>query len=276
MLKQGREILKRGTADLPIEFYEVDEKHPRYEMPHHWHDDVEFLYIRKGHFELVIDGKTRLLGANDFILIAPNCIHGGIPHHCIYECILIQASLFHSLPDLSISLIKNSFQLVKQETHFYYNELVKILKEKKNLYKISALGVLCQLLGFVMEESNSQKIDKKIISTDTKMKEVFAYIYHHFSEKITLEQLASIAGFTSHYFCEYFFRITGKSPIEYVNYYRIEKAIEYLSYQRYSITETAYFCGFSDVSYFIRVFKKFRNITPRQYILNSNNLQSSI
>ena len=60
--------------------------------------------------------------------------------------------------------------------------------------------------------------------------------------------------------------MTNKTPIEYLNYYRIESACEQLLTTDYSITEVALNSGFNDASYFIKIFKKHRGITPKQYI----------
>ena len=42
----------RGTFDFPVEFHHVDEAHPRYQMPFHWHIDYELLRVVSGHLSL--------------------------------------------------------------------------------------------------------------------------------------------------------------------------------------------------------------------------------
>ena len=54
--------------------------------------------------------------------------------------------------------------------------------------------------------------------------------------------------------------------IEYLNFYRIEIACEQLLSTDLSVTDIAINCGFNDVSYFIKTFKKYKGITPKQYI----------
>ena len=59
--------------------------------------------------------------------------------------------------------------------------------------------------------------------------------------------------------------MTGKPPIEYLNEYRIEKAVRKLRLTNLSITDIAFSCGFSDLSYFIKTFKKTKGVSPGKY-----------
>lgn len=98
------------------------------------------------------------------------------------------------------------------------------------------------------------------------LKNVLNYIELHYADKITLNNLAKIAGMSPKYFCHFFFEMTGHTPIDYVNYYRIERACYQLVNTEDSITDIALSCGFNDVSYFIRIFKKYKGKSPKQYL----------
>ena len=45
-----KEDKQHGRFDFPIEFYHVDQSHPRYDMPYHWHTQCEIIRILKGEF----------------------------------------------------------------------------------------------------------------------------------------------------------------------------------------------------------------------------------
>jgi len=62
-----------------------------------------------------------------------------------------------------------------------------------------------------------------------------------------------------------FKQVTGISFKEYLNKVRIEEAKSLLEHTDYSIMEIAVACGYSDQSYFTKVFKKATGITPKQY-----------
>lgn len=59
--------------------------------------------------------------------------------------------------------------------------------------------------------------------------------------------------------------MTHRTPIEYLNYYRLERASYLLTSTDLPVTQVAMDCGFNDLSYFIRSFKKYRGITPKKY-----------
>jgi len=68
------------------------------------------------------------------------------------------------------------------------------------------------------------------------------------------------------YFCRFFKTVIHRTPIDYLNYYRVERASYLMETEDISVTEAAYRCGFNDSSYFVRVFKKYKNATPGKYI----------
>ena len=55
------------------------------------------------------------------------------------------------------------------------------------------------------------------------------------------------------------------TPVDYLNYYRIERACHILTTTELPVTEVAYRCGFNDSSYFVKTFRKYMGITPRAY-----------
>ena len=98
------------------------------------------------------------------------------------------------------------------------------------------------------------------------LKRVLAVIEEHYSECITLDDLARSAGMNSKYFCRYFREMTHRTPIDYVNYYRIEQACFKLATSNLPIAEIGMSCGFNDESYFIKTFKKYKGVTPKKYL----------
>ena len=77
--------------------------------------------------------------------------------------------------------------------------------------------------------------------------------------------MANVVGFTTKYFCQYFKKMTGKTPIDYLISFRIEWASRKLVETDESITSIAYSCGFNDTSFFIRTFRRLKNTTPKKY-----------
>lgn len=84
----------RGTADFPMELYHVTKTHPRYEMPFHWHMEIELLRVLSGDFSAMLDGESLTLHPQDALVIYPSTVHGGAPKNCVYECIVIDVDKF--------------------------------------------------------------------------------------------------------------------------------------------------------------------------------------
>lgn len=98
-----------------------------------------------------------------------------------------------------------------------------------------------------------------------KLMAVCRYIDEHFTEDITLEEVAEKAGFSKFHFSRLFKQYTNDSFYKYVNQQRIAYAEELLSNPDLSITQIGIQCGYSSTSSFIRMFKQFQNCTPTDF-----------
>ena len=76
---------------------------------------------------------------------------------------------------------------------------------------------------------------------------------------------AAEAGLAPKYLCRVFRQVTGRTPIDYLNYYRIECAAELLCTTTDSITDVALSCGFNDPSYFSRMFRRQKRVSAHVY-----------
>ena len=92
-----------------------------------------------------------------------------------------------------------------------------------------------------------------------------SYIKNHLQEKLSVEQIAQQAGFSKFYFLRLFKRVTGCTVVQYINLLRCETAKELLRSGNHTVKETAYLCGFDNLSYFSNVFKKCTGSLPGAY-----------
>ncbi|MBQ5801334.1 MAG: helix-turn-helix transcriptional regulator [Clostridia bacterium] len=97
----------------------------------------------------------------------------------------------------------------------------------------------------------------------TRLRSVISYIEENFKKKITLDELALVSGFSVGHFSSFFKKGTGKTPIEYLNEVRINKAREKLLTTDESVTSISLECGFENLGYFIRLFKKTNGSSPK-------------
>ena len=98
------------------------------------------------------------------------------------------------------------------------------------------------------------------------LKTALEFMESSYNKQITLEEMSGSVNMSPKYFCRFFQEMTHRTPIDYLNYYRIERACYQLMTTDQSITEVAYNSGFNDLSYFIKTFKKYKGTTPKQYL----------
>lgn len=94
---------------------------------------------------------------------------------------------------------------------------------------------------------------------------VSEYIQNHFKEKITIEDIAATVHLNGSYTSHLFRKTFGYTITDYITYIRLEHAKMMLADPQSNINDAATESGFSDVSYFSRVFKKIEGVSPREY-----------
>lgn len=270
---------QHGTQSFPVEYYYLDRSHPRYVMPSHWHKEWELIYVRQGSITFNIDQTEYTVCAGDSLLIGSGSIHGCSPESGIYECLVF---------DLR-GLFRGAEQVKKHLRPFYRQEyippvffshtdhpvftaqaemLMNICNKGRHI-ELPVLGGLCNLFGYLLSNSLYAPGQEPLQSADTlqALKRVLEFIELHFQSEITLKTLSDVAAMNPNYFCLYFKRLTGSTPMEYLTLYRIEHAAVLLLASDISVMQAALEAGFNDPSYFIRIFKRYKGVTPKRYQL---------
>lgn len=104
-----------------------------------------------------------------------------------------------------------------------------------------------------------------------KIEKSIDFIAKNYNQKITLQDLADNANSSPTYFEFLFKKTIGKSPINYLLFFRLQKAKE-LILDGHSISSAALHVGFSDVFYFSKYFKKVEGISPSLFLKNRHSL----
>ena len=94
---------------------------------------------------------------------------------------------------------------------------------------------------------------------------IFEYINNNYSDDITLDIIANVAGFSKFHFSRLFKQFTDISFYDYLNQRRVKEAEKLLLDPNLSITEVAMRSGFSSIATFNRVFKGFKECTPTEF-----------
>jgi AraC-like DNA-binding protein len=106
------------------------------------------------------------------------------------------------------------------------------------------------------------EMDKDDQKNSTRQHFLLNYIHGHLSDKLGVDTLSRKAHMSRNEFFKWFRLQFGISPLEYINRERIKLAKLLLGNRNTTVTEAAYQCGFTDVNYFVRLFKKSEGITP--------------
>lgn len=271
---------RHGTDDFPLEYYLVDEQHPRYNMPHHWHRETELLYVRKGEFHLSLNGKSYCIRSGELCYIAAGMLHGGEPADCAYECIDFTLDTLVKHTGLVRDYLRKTEGKNAGIQVLFTKEQPGILKcasrmfaaarTREDGWELLVLAGLFDFYGTVIQQRyyNEDETVNHAYNQMQSIKAALEYIAMNYQNPLTLEELARITGQSPKYFCRCFRMAVHRTPIDYLNYYRIERACYLLEQKARSVTQIAYECGFNDCSYFIRCFKKYKGITPNQYARN--------
>lgn len=273
-----KEIKPRGTLEFPIEYYHINSQHPQYEMPYHWHEELELIHVLEGSISIHLDKHEYTANEGDLLIVNGGVLHGGTPIDCVYECLVLNTNLlshhisvakyFDKLEKQQLSL-NEYFPYEQDDFHILCRRLFHAMSKKEQAYQLTTIGCLYQLFAILFSNYYYAEIKTNDLSSHKHialLKQVLQYIENSYAEKITLEQLSKLAGMSAKYFCRFFYEMTHRTPMDYLNFYRIERACLKLVSTNLTITEVALECGFNDLSYFIKTFKKYKSITPKQYL----------
>lgn len=254
----------------------------------HWQETMEFLYFTKGKALIKCNSLELLANEGDLIVINSNELHQGfcVSDYVEYHCIIFKTSLFQSrnidtcetkyINPISQNLIlfKNKIEN-NHEISKYIHAFVKEYKAKEIGYEMAVKATLYQLLVLLLRNHvqvvlTSKEYDARMKNLN-RLNSVLEYIENNYIDKITLDQLCTMANLSRFYFCRIFKDITGKSLGEYLNQLRMNKAEALLESGDINVTEAALSCGFNDINYFSRLFKKYKNKSPSSILHERNN-----
>jgi AraC-like DNA-binding protein len=144
------------------------------------------------------------------------------------------------------------------------------VQQAKQAYRLSSFIQLLQTLsnskgnGILSSASHAYSISD---TEGLRMNDVYRYTMEHYTDHISLEQIASVAHLTVQAFCRYFKKHTRKTYIHFLNEIRINEACKKMTgNSSVAISSVAYECGFSSAVSFNRVFKQVTGVTPSRYM----------
>lgn len=284
MILELKENTPHGTKDYPYDQYFIHRPPHAFQFPVHWHEEFEIIYIKQGTLQITIDNKNYTGQAGSIFLVNPRELHfmGSSDMSVAYFTLLFPLEFisFQSMDHLETTLFQplRSGQLLFSHTipnGTLTHALTCILDEitlinRKNHRTESPnrqLETRILLLQFFLQIiEHGSLIAPSVPGKQSDMqRELLAYIEDHYTEKITLQDLAARFHLSEKYVSRYFKEHFHLTFSDYVNHLRLSHAKKLLETTELSVTQVALDSGYPNVSYFIRTFKESYEYSPLKY-----------
>ncbi len=261
------------------------------EVPHtydkfHYHKEYEILYNIENSGTRFVGDSIRRFNNGDLVLVGPH-----IPHYWHSD-----DRYFEGIEDLSAKVV-----LIQFDEFFLGEKFTGLpeMKKMRSLFLKAAHGIrfrgrdatkIGEKIIQISEEQNWKKLllmvemlcmmseakDYELLSSkgfteaskyanQEKMSDLFNFMITNFQRDLKLEEAASRANMNISAFCRYFKKSTSKTFSHALNEIRIGFACKKMISSDRSISEIAFECGFNNISYFNRVFKNIKQVTPQKY-----------
>ena len=281
-----------GEVGYPVQVYfiELTDMY-MHRVRWHWHAEIEVIIVNHGEAIFFSDDKQIHLTAGQGVLINQNIMHSIQAADDTAACSLYSMKFHPSflfgygntmmsgkylVPILSSPAMK-IIELFDQDNWHEklmdtVNNIIAVNLTKKYGYELETKSYLCQLWGLLLEKVIPQNISKSKETTvsldESRVKEAILYIEEHYSENITLDDLAASIHLSKSECCRCFKRTLQLTPFEYLMKYRIFRAASILQMNvpaPRSMSALAFSVGFNNASYFNKVFKQYLHCTPSEY-----------
>ena len=246
----------------------------------HWHKELELVYMIKGHLDVCINGKQKTIDDNELYFVNSEVIHVTDIEDDnkinIYLVVLLSYEFMRQFfPDIDsivfdvdtnkeakANIISSMQNIVKhcENSNDIFGDIKKYEEILKIYYELLKHCAVYKRNNFVIKKHKNFGHAKKVIE----------YVGKHYTDEITLNDMAELAELSPAYFSKYFKDITGTSFCKYLNGIRLEHALKDMITQNMSVTDAAFNNGFPNVKSFITLCKKVYGYTPAQYRIHHN------
>ena len=273
-----------GTRGFPYIVYPGVIPEYRCAMPHHWHEEMEIVYVSQGPLIVSVGNTEFVLKDRDIVLVHPQTIHSIRQYDDFparYDTILFRFSMLESgaedtcrdkylEPICSRRLLMPERLTSEHPLHTAIEPLIrKLLIDPHHqrfhdelLIKARVFEILYLVYPYCQPADKSTAYEDIIYE---KLKRSLRYLEENYADRITLEKMASLCNYTKGYYAKLFKQLTGITFTQYLKNYRLETAADRIRNEKTKISEIAVSCGFSNLSYFSRAFCERFHTTPSDY-----------
>lgn len=283
---QLREQIPHKATEFPVTYYHDElAELPNWAGPVHWHPDFEIATAVSGVLDYQVGEQHITLEAGDSIFINGNMLHrvrqlsGGRPdplpiilfsgsaiapeHSTIYQKYIQPIAQCNSLPFLVFRRENSSHS----EINRFIQDTYRRLSEPTSCYEMAVQRNISRIFEYIFcnfdrfPKSEATRIQ---LNSQVRLQKMLTYIYEHYTETITLEDIANAAHISRSEAGRCFHTYMGCSPVDALIQYRLQTARRLLSEKTLTLQEISSACGFHSANYFSRKFKKTYGYAPSQ------------
>ncbi|GGG11264.1 helix-turn-helix transcriptional regulator [Paenibacillus abyssi] len=250
----------------------------------HWHAHIEWIYVVTGRARLQIDANFSEIHSEDLVFVNANQIHGvtSLEKGTALIAIVSNESLirnFHLdsteskyiVPIINRDIIFPNIVKGEEATEIraLINDLIREFTLKNVGYELIVKSKIFHILGLMFRnyyklvEQNPKILNRGPVPEEFRI--LLKYLESNYVRGICIKDAAAMINISPSHFYRLFKKITGKTLIEYINNLRIYGAETLLVNSDLSISEIAERVGFGSATYFGKVFRESKFISPAKY-----------
>lgn len=231
-----------------------------------WHENVELLFCTEGRGEVRCGQEVQPFLPGDLFVVnadLPHCV--GSNGTVAYRCLIVDNGFF----------LQNGLPVGEMyfRSHIRQPEAAELFEAVTAAYARQEAGAplaaaeirsaVLRLLLYLCTRHRSARPGEAAFSGSGPVKKAVDYLRRHALEPVTLDQISAHAGVSKFYLARQFRTYTGKTVVQTLQLIRCTEAQRLLE-DGASVTEAASACGFENLSYFTRTFKKLFGVLPSQ------------
>lgn len=279
-LKGFNERIMKNTTTFSFFSYESVHLKPNEQITAHQQETWELSYVITGRGKRLIGDTVSPFESGEVVFIPPQ-----IPH-CWYfdkeatdeegkiaNITLVIGRDFLERCAYAFPVLADSIEKVRQKTDAVQfgkadaRALIALLEEMRDMTDAERIASAIQILLRIARCETDCVIGhyQKLTKEARRLERIRTYVICNAGKGITIDDIASHVGMNRSAFCIFFKKATGKTFITYLNEYRTELACRLLKRGEMNISEVCFHAGFNNLSYFNRVFKALKGMTPGEW-----------
>ena len=279
-----RELVRIQSPDFPYSAMEGElTRYPNRGALWHWHDYFEFAVIHRGLVELDLEQESMLLREGDGYFVNANVLHQliaapgsdcGCTHTQLFDGVLLSGAgligrryigPIESCAALNARILR-AHDPADQPVLAALNAAFSAAEEDAEGYELEVCAQLCRAWALLYRRSvPALQGGGAPRESSLRLKAMLSFIHENYARPIRVRDVADAAGVCERECFRCFTQSLDLTPTAYLTRHRVDAAARLLRESSMSAAEIAAACGFSDASYFGKVFRRAFGCTPAQY-----------